>query len=81
MVTDPVLIEQCLVMLAFTNLEDEIKHFEETFNVELNTDQSADDMLEAISHIEEHKNHLLYNRLVVISAFELEISEFLTTGE
>lgn len=78
MVTDKVLIEQSLVILAFTNLVDEIKHFEETYDVELDTDQSADSMLKSIEHIPDHKNHLLYSRLIVISAFELEVSEFLT---
>ena len=78
MVTDPILIEKCLVTLAFTNLEDEIKHFEEIFDVELNIEQSADDMLKQISSIEGHKDHLLYDRLVVISAYGLETSEFLT---
>lgn len=75
MVTDPVLIQQCLVNLAFYGLSDEINNFEELFDVELSIDQSADDMLKEISTIDGHKDHILYSYLVVISAYELENSE------
>lgn len=78
MITDEQLIEKSLVNLAFTNLEDEIRNFEETFEVELNTEQSAYDMLKDISNIEGHKDHLLYSHLVIIYAYELETSEFLS---
>lgn len=68
MITDSILIEKSLKKLVNYNWEEEMKHFMETYDIHI---QSQDNLEEWIKICEEKNyiNHIFYNLMILKSAY------------
>lgn len=67
MITDSVQILESLEQIIDYNWKDELRNFEETFEIDFPRDTSVEDMLKVVQLNKNMKNHIFYHLLVLKS--------------